>query len=167
ALAFALPWLGHALVHGAPLVAVANIFLMWICGARLESRAGPLRFGLFLALVTLTGAFVELWFVHDPTPALGASATLAGVMVAYLLFHFGARARVVFPVLVWPVFFDVPVLVLVLAWIAAQVPRVGLLLSAPGSRSHGVLALGAGAAAGFVLAPLLLGLERARGRGSR
>lgn len=167
ALALALPLLGHALFHGAPLVAVANALAMWICGVRLESRAGPLRYGLFLALVTMAGALAELGFVHDPTPALGASATLAGVIVAYLLFHFGARARVVFPVVVWPVFFEVPVLVLVITWIAVQVPQVGRLLSAPGSRSPGVLAVGAGAAAGLVLAPLLLGRKRVRGRGNR
>jgi membrane associated rhomboid family serine protease len=169
AAALLIPLVGHQFLHGAPLALLANVFAFSICGARLEHRAGSLRFLVFHVFVGVAAALAELRFGSSNAAgiATGASGAVAGSLSAYLVLRPKAQVRILFLVVLWPVFLSVPALVLATAWAALHWPHAVQLLALPGSRPLDPPALLAGAAAGLVGLPLLRARHPARGRRRR
>src|SRR4051812_22035907 len=73
-------------MHGSIAHVLGNMLFLWIFGNNIEDRMGPIVYLLFYlaAGIVATAAFVAL-NVHSPTPLLGASGAIAGVMGAYLV----------------------------------------------------------------------------------
>ena len=64
-------------------------------------------------------------------PAVGASGAIAGVLGAYLLFFPTARLVVLFPILFFPFFFELPAVLYLGFWFLSQLFSGALALAGP------------------------------------
>ena len=117
-----LPFLTNTFMHGGWLHLIFNMWTLWIFGCALEDRLGHLRFGVFYVLCGLAASLTHFFFnTESQLPALGASGAIAGVIGAYAALFPTARVTILVPILIFPLFFDVPALVFAAFWFAIQV----------------------------------------------
>jgi membrane associated rhomboid family serine protease len=97
---------------------------MWflaIFGDNVEDRMGPLRFTGFYLLCGIAAGFVHvITNANSTVPALGASGAIAGVMAAYLVLYPRARILAMFPIIIFPIFFEVPAILYIGFWFVMQ-----------------------------------------------
>ncbi|MBK8977312.1 MAG: rhomboid family intramembrane serine protease [Planctomycetes bacterium] len=159
------PLLTCWLLHGGVLHVLSNALALWLCGGRLESRFGSLRFAVFCIAAIVAAGLVEVQ-VDGPVDRdlLGGSGLAGATLAACLALRPITRARTIVLVAVVPVVVEVPLWVLALGWIAAQARPLSRLLDVGPSEPMSPAALGAGAVSGVVGAILLMALApRARG----
>jgi membrane associated rhomboid family serine protease len=108
-------------LHGGFFHLLANMWMLWIFGDNVEDRMGPARFlAFYLACGFAAGL---LHWLSDPSstvPTVGASGAIAGVLGAYLLLYPRARVVTVFPILFYPLIFELPALVYLGFWFVLQ-----------------------------------------------
>lgn len=115
------PILTHQFLHGGWLHILANMWTLWIFGDNVEDRMGSVRFAIFYLLCGAAAGLTQLWMNPDATvPSVGASGAIAGVLGAYLLFFPTARLVVMFPILFFPFFFEVPAVFYLVIWFFSQ-----------------------------------------------
>ena len=120
----------YTLLHGGPLHLVNNAIFLWVFGSRLEDRAGKLRFLLFYVVCGAVSGLVQCGLgPADGLPVVGASGAVAGAIAAFVLFHRRARILLLIPVVVFPVFVEIPVILLALVWFVLQLRPVQTLLA--------------------------------------
>ncbi len=125
-------------LHGGLLHLVSNLWSLWIFGDNVEDRMGRLRFPLFYLVCGLAAGGVH--WISDPAsviPTVGASGAIAGVLGAYLRWYPGAKVLTLVPIVIYPLFVDLPAVVFLGLWFLSQL-------------ASGTMSLGAGAAAGGV-----------------
>ena len=85
-------------LHAGFLHIISNMWFLKIFGDNIEERFGRIRY-LFIYLLTGTvGIFIQYLFAIDSTiPMLGASAAVAGVLGAYLVFFPHHRIETLVP----------------------------------------------------------------------
>src|SRR5207237_4377062 len=97
-----------------------------------EDRMGPLLFAIFYLACCSMAALTQLFMTPDSTvPAVGASGAIAGVLGAYLVFFPTARLVVLFPILFFPFFFEVPAVFYLGFWFFTQLFSGTLALASP------------------------------------
>lgn len=106
--------------HGGFLHLAGNMLFLFVFGNNIEDRMGMLGFSVFylLAGAIATGAQV-LAGPSDPTPLVGASGAIAGVLGAYLVLYPRARVRTLIIFFLITVI-ELPAAVVLLAWFALQ-----------------------------------------------
>jgi membrane associated rhomboid family serine protease len=115
------PFVTSMFLHGGWLHVIGNMWALWIFGDNVEDRMGPLRFLLFYAICGVAAALVHLLTNAGSTvPAIGASGAIAGVMAAYFILFPKARIVAMFPIVFWPVFFEVPAFLYLGFWFFVQ-----------------------------------------------
>ncbi len=115
------PFFSTMFLHGGWLHIIGNMWVLWIFGDNVEDRMGPLRFLIFYLLCGLAAGVVHvLTNPRSQVPAVGASGAIAGVMAAYLVLFPRARIVAMFPILFYPVFFQVPAFIYLGFWILTQ-----------------------------------------------
>lgn len=81
-------------LHGGLLHFAGNMLFLWIFGDNVEDRFGRLRFLAFYLACGVAASAAHLLAAPDsPTPTIGASGAVAGVMGAYLLLYPHARVQ--------------------------------------------------------------------------
>ncbi len=74
---------------------LGNMIYLWVFGDDIEDALGPVRFLLFYLLAGVAAALV---FVavnpYSPTPLVGASGAISGVLAAYLMLRPCAKVSV-------------------------------------------------------------------------
>jgi len=116
-----LPFLSTMFLHGGWLHIIGNMWVLWIFGDNVEDRMGPIRFLLFYFLCGIAAGVVHVVTNRTSTvPAVGASGAIAGVMAAYFALFPRARIVAMFPILFYPVFFQVPAWVYLGFWFLTQ-----------------------------------------------
>ncbi len=116
-----LPFLTTMFLHGGWLHIIGNMWVLWIFGDNVEDRMGPFRFLLFYLLCGLGAGIVHVLTNPGSTvPAVGASGAIAGVMAAYFALFPRARIVAMFPILFYPVFFQVPAYLYLGFWFLTQ-----------------------------------------------
>ena len=152
------PFLTSLFLHGSWLHLIANMWTLWIFGDNVEDRMGPVRFVAFY-LVCGVAAGVTHWLTNRDAvvPALGASGAIAGVMGAYLVLYPRARIITLVPIIIFPVFIEVPAVVFLLVWYFAQLLG-GLVTNAQAVTASGIAfwAHVGGFVAGIVLHQLFI-----------
>lgn len=115
------PFLTTMFLHGGWLHVIGNMWVLWIFGDNVEDRMGPARFLVFYLLCGLAAGVTHV--LTNPgsrVPAVGASGAIAGVMAAYFVLFPRGRIVAMFPILFYPVFFQVPAFVYLGFWFLTQ-----------------------------------------------
>ena len=116
------PFVTNTFMHGGFLHIIINMWTLYVFGPALEDRLGPVR---FLALYLASGVIASLAHAvinaASPYPLLGASGAIAGVIAAYSVRFPYAWVRVLFIIVIIPLFFNVPALVFAGLWFLMQV----------------------------------------------
>jgi membrane associated rhomboid family serine protease len=109
-------------IHAGWMHLLGNLWFLWIFGDNVEDRLGHLGFVAFYLMMGLVAAFSEVLGNPDGNLAIvGASGAIAGVLGAYLWWYPGARVRTMVPLIfIYPIL-DVPALLFLGLWLAAQV----------------------------------------------
>jgi membrane associated rhomboid family serine protease len=115
------PFLTMMFLHGGWLHIIGNMWFLGIFGDNVEDRMGPLRFTGFYLLCGIAAGFVHvITNANSTVPALGASGAIAGVMAAYLVLYPRARILAMFPIIIFPIFFEVPAILYIGFWFVMQ-----------------------------------------------
>jgi membrane associated rhomboid family serine protease len=122
--------------------------------------------GRFRFLLFYLGCGVAAGAVHwlsDPAstvPTIGASGAIAGVLGAYLRWYPGAKVLTLVPILIYPLFVDLPAVVFLGLWFVTQIFSGAMSIGASGAADAGGVAWWAhvgGFVAGFALCGLVAG----------
>jgi membrane associated rhomboid family serine protease len=130
------PFLTNAFLHGGWLHIILNLWTLYIFGPALEDRLGPIRFAILYVLAGIAASATHAVFnALSPTPVLGASGAIAGIIAAYATRFPHAWVQVLVPILFIPLFFWIPAMVFAGIWFLAQVIQGASELFAPFSIS--------------------------------
>jgi membrane associated rhomboid family serine protease len=126
------PFLTSMFLHGGWMHIIGNMWTLWIFGDNVEDRMGPVRFTVFYVLCGFAAGLAH-WFLNpDSTvPTVGASGAIAGVMGAYLFMYPSSRVVILIPILIFPLFFEIPALIYLGFWALSQVFSGTLSLAKP------------------------------------
>jgi len=122
----ALGWLTYLFIHTELFHLLANLVLFWFLGASLEVRLGPERLSAVFLASGAAGAWVHLG-VHGAAtvPMIGASAAVAGVLGALIVWRPPAKLAFVFLSSKGPraarAVVTIPLAALVLIWVSLEV----------------------------------------------
>lgn len=116
-----LPLFTCMFLHGGFLHILGNMWFLWIFGANVEDRLGPVPYLLFYLVCGVGSNISQLlfsWGSH--VPSLGASGAISGVLGAYILFFPGSRILTLIPLFI--IFFTVriPAVIFIGLWFVAQ-----------------------------------------------
>ena len=130
------PFLTNTFLHGGWLHIILNLWTLYIFGPALEDRLGPMRFAILYVLAGIAASATHALFnAFSPTPVLGASGAIAGIIAAYATRFPHAWVQVLLPILFIPLFFWIPAMVFAGIWFLAQVIQGASELFAPFSIS--------------------------------
>ncbi|NOT84345.1 MAG: rhomboid family intramembrane serine protease [Methylococcaceae bacterium] len=108
-------------LHDGWLHILINVCFLWIFADNIEARMGHFRFIVFYVLCGLASMAMQWYFVPDfVTPVLGASGAIAGVLAAYFFLYPYARVVIWVPILLLPIFINVPAIVFLGGWVIWQ-----------------------------------------------
>ena len=120
-LASLLPFFTCMFLHGGLLHLLGNMWFLWIFGANVEDRMGPLRFLLFyLTCGLLAGLTHVLLNWGSQVPTIGASGAISGVLGAYLFLFPRSQLIVLLPIFFIPFFFELPAVLYLVGWFLFQ-----------------------------------------------
>lgn len=132
---------GEALItsmfmHGGWGHLLGNMLFLWVFGNNIEDSMGHFRFLLFYLLTGVAAGMAHIFFSPlSPTPAVGASGAISGIMGAYILLYPSARVRTWFP----PIFiFRIRAFFFLLLWFVLQLFSGLSTLGLPESEAGGV-----------------------------
>ncbi len=116
---------------------LSNMWVLWIFGDNVEDRLGPARYlGFYLGCGVAAGAIHALFDPASMVPTVGASGAIAGVLGAYFMLYPTARVLTLVPIVIWPVFIEVPAYVFLGIWFLSQLLSGGLAIA--GAASTGI-----------------------------
>ena len=115
------PFLTTQFLHGGWLHLAANMWTLCLFGDNVEDRMGRPRFVAFYLLCGVAASVTHAYALPaSRVPAVGASGAIAGVLGAYLVLYPRARLVMLVPVLFYPLFFEMPAMLYLGFWFAAQ-----------------------------------------------
>jgi hypothetical protein len=108
-------------LHGGFLHILGNMWTLYIFGDNVEDRMGSVYY-LFFYLVSgmVSGLCHFLLNLHSTVPTIGASGAIAGVMGAYFVLYPNARILTLIPVLIFPLFVEIPAFFFLGLWFFLQ-----------------------------------------------
>lgn len=117
-----IPLLSYMFLHSGWLHIIMNMWMLWIFGDNIEDVMGHATFVLFYILCGLAAIGVQiLTEPNSPVPVIGASGAVAGSMGAYLMLYPHGRVLTLVPIFIFPLFFQFPAILFLIAWITVQV----------------------------------------------
>jgi len=115
------PFLTSTFLHGGFLHVILNMWTLWIFGPALEDRLGPARFAALYLLAGIAASITHAVFnAWSPTPVLGASGAIAGIIAAYAVRFPYAWVRVLVLIVFIPLFFSIPAMLFAGIWFVTQ-----------------------------------------------
>lgn len=103
------PFLTSMFLHGGWAHIIGNMWTLWIFGDNVEERMGGIRYLIFYLVSGCVSGIVHcLINPASAVPTVGASGAIAGVLGAYFILFPQSRIIAMFPILFWPVFFELP-----------------------------------------------------------
>lgn len=116
-----LPIFSSMFVHGGWLHIAGNMLFLWVFGEGVEARLGGPRFLVLFFAAGIAASQAQVLFAADPRmPMIGASGAIAGVLGGYLLLFPLATVTILVPILIVPLFFEVPALFFLIFWFLEQ-----------------------------------------------
>lgn len=109
-------------IHGSILHIGFNMLYLWVFGDNIEDAMGHGRFFIFYFICGLGALAAQV--IVDPgstVPMVGASGAIAGVLGAYLILSPGRTVRVMAIIVIIPLFFRLPAIIVIGFWIIVQI----------------------------------------------
>ena len=135
-----LPLFTCMFLHGGWLHIIGNMWFLWIFGANVEDRMGPVAYLLFYLVCGIGSSIAQTlfsWGSH--IPSLGASGAIAGVLGAYIVFFPGSQISALVTLLIIWFRARVPAMVFIGLWFVMQfVSGIGSLGTTGAAASGGV-----------------------------
>ncbi len=114
-------------LHGGFFHLLSNMWTLWIFGDNVEDRMGPGRYlAFYLGCGVAAGAIHALFDPASVVPTIGASGAIAGVLGAYFMLFPLARVVTLVPIVIWPLFIEVPAFFFLGFWFLSQLLSGGL-----------------------------------------
>ncbi len=108
-------------LHGGFWHLIGNMWSLYIFGDNVEDRLGPLRYLLFYFLCGLLSGLSHLFLnLNSNVPTIGASGAIAGVMGAYFILYPRAKILTLIPIVIIPLFIEIPAFFFLGLWLAIQ-----------------------------------------------
>ncbi|MBF0451249.1 MAG: rhomboid family intramembrane serine protease [Candidatus Magnetomorum sp.] len=118
-------------LHGGFWHLLTNMWTLYIFGDNVEDHFGSIRYLIFYLSCGLASGVVHLLTnFYSPTPTIGASGAIAGVMGAYFILYPRSRILTLIPILIIPYFIEIPAFIYLGFWFMMQV------ISAAGSSNE-------------------------------
>lgn len=116
-----LPLFTCMFLHGGFLHILGNMWFLWIFGANVEDRLGPVAYLFFYLVCGIGSSASQLlfsWGSH--IPSLGASGAISGVLGAYILFFPGSRILTLIPLFIIWFTVRIPAVIFIGLWFMVQ-----------------------------------------------
>ncbi|HUQ17236.1 MAG TPA: rhomboid family intramembrane serine protease [Candidatus Saccharimonadales bacterium] len=113
-----IPLFTHMFLHGGWLHIIGNMLYLWVFGDNVEDRLGSARYLLFYLLAGIAAAVGQ--GLVAPSPMVGASGAIAGVLGAYLVLFPTARVRTLVFLGIFITVLQLPALVVIGLFIVIQ-----------------------------------------------
>jgi membrane associated rhomboid family serine protease len=125
-----IPLITHMFLHGGWLHIIGNMLYLWVFGDNVEDRLGSGTYLLFYLLCGIVAAVGQ--GLVSPSPMLGASGAIAGVLGAYLVLSPGARVRTLIFLGIFITVVQLPAIIVIGFFIVIQLIEGLLSLRLPG-----------------------------------
>jgi len=89
---------------------------LWVFGNTIEDKIGSFKFTLIYLLSGVIGGLAQTYFLASGVPIVGASASIAGVLGAYLIWYPYARIKVLLPIIVFWTVATIPAIFVLVIW---------------------------------------------------
>ena len=113
------PLVSHMFLHGGWLHVLGNMLYLWIFGDNVEDRFGSAQYLVFYLLCGVVAAIGQ--GLISPSPMVGASGAIAGVLGAYLLMYPTARVSTLVFLGLFITIVELPALIVIGMFIVLQV----------------------------------------------
>ena len=127
-------------LHGGWLHIIGNMWFLWIFGANVEDRMGPIAYLLFYLVCGIGSSVAQTlfsWGSH--IPSLGASGAISGVLGAYIIFFPGSQISTLVTLFIIWFRARIPAMVFIGLWFVMQfLSGIGSLGTTGASASGGV-----------------------------
>ncbi|MFZ0589837.1 MAG: rhomboid family intramembrane serine protease [Bryobacteraceae bacterium] len=108
-------------LHGGWMHLIGNMWFLWVFGSRVEDTIGGFKYLIYYFLCGVASAIVHLAFnLGSPTPTIGASGAIAGIMGGFMLLYPRARVLTLIFIVVFVTTLELPAVVLLLYWFLIQ-----------------------------------------------
>lgn len=115
------PFISSQFLHGGFLHIISNMLFLWVFGRNIEASFGSISFLIFyLVSGTVAGLTQYLFMPTDPTPMLGASGAVAGVLGAYLTLFPTNKIKTLVFIFIYVTIIDIPAYILLFYWFITQ-----------------------------------------------
>ncbi len=116
-----LSFLSNLFLHGGWLHLIMNMWFIWIFADNVEDRMGHGRFIVFFLLCGFIATLVQWRYTPEVVmPVVGASGAIAGVLGAYFFLYPYARIVLWVPILLLPIFIEIPAIAFLGIWVIFQ-----------------------------------------------
>ncbi|MBW2646465.1 MAG: rhomboid family intramembrane serine protease [Deltaproteobacteria bacterium] len=116
-----LSFLSFMFLHGGFLHLLSNMWSLYIFGANVEDKIGPIRYLLFYLLCGLASGIAHI--ISDPSsqvPTIGASGAIAGIMGAYFILFPKSKILTLIPFFFFFHFVEIPAYFFLGIWFLIQ-----------------------------------------------
>jgi membrane associated rhomboid family serine protease len=113
------PLVSHMFLHGGWLHVLGNMLYLWIFGDNVEDRFGSAPYLVFYLLCGIVAAVGQ--GLVSPSPMVGASGAIAGVLAAYLVMYPTARVSTLVFLGFFITIVELPALIVIGMFIVLQV----------------------------------------------
>ena len=113
------PLVSHMFLHGGWLHVLGNMLYLWIFGDNVEDRFGSAPYLVFYLLCGIVAAIGQ--GLVSPSPMVGASGAIAGVLAAYLVMYPTARVSTLVFLGFFITIVELPALIVIGMFIVLQV----------------------------------------------
>lgn len=114
-------YLTYMFFHGNLLHLLPNMWILYVVGKVVERQLGSIKYALlYLSGGVFSGVVVTSLKISSCGIYIGASAAISAVIGAFVVFNYRAKLFVLFPVLILPIFLEVPSVVFVIFWCVIQ-----------------------------------------------
>jgi len=118
-------FVSNLFLHGGWLHLIINMWFLWIFADNIEDRMGHGRFIIFYLLCGVIATLVQWFYTPEIiAPVVGASGAIAGVLGAYFFLYPYARVVLWIPILLLPIFIEVPAIAFIGIWVIYQMSNV-------------------------------------------
>jgi membrane associated rhomboid family serine protease len=108
-------------LHGGWLHIIGNMWFLWIFGANVEDRFGPVVYLFFYLVCGLGSGLSQVLFSWGSSiPSIGASGAISGVLGAYVVFFPGSRILTLVTLLIIWFLARIPAIVFIGLWFIMQ-----------------------------------------------